>query len=212
MLETLRERLLSVQQDFTSGWVAPPEPWGRRCGRGPLVRAEQGGGGEQVTGCWAGEREGGRGGGERGGGAAAFPPPARARGRGCGAFRSLPAAGGPVSPRAGRAGAGKWGEGGSEGQGRQRRAGGRGRRGRDRCLHREGEDMPGIDGRAWMFYEAADLRVRINVIVLWQLKSFSFSWKTRVAVTWGKGAQDEWKHYALQSTRILSLCFLSSFF
>lgn len=116
MLETLRERLLSVQQDFTSGWVAPPEPWGRRCGRGPLVRAEQGGGGEQVTGCWAGEREGGRGGGERGGGAAAFPPPARARGRGCGAFRSLPAAGGPVSPRAGRAGAGKWGEGAPRGR------------------------------------------------------------------------------------------------
>lgn len=28
MLETLRERLLSVQQDFTSGWVAPIVPGG----------------------------------------------------------------------------------------------------------------------------------------------------------------------------------------
>ena len=57
MLETLRERLLSVQQDFTSGWVAPPEPWGRQCGREPLVRAEQGGGGEQVHagGGWIGD-------------------------------------------------------------------------------------------------------------------------------------------------------------
>lgn len=41
MLETLRERLLSVQQDFTSGWVVPPGPWGRQGGRGSVVRAEQ---------------------------------------------------------------------------------------------------------------------------------------------------------------------------
>lgn len=148
MLETLRERLLSVQQDFTSGWVAPPEPWGRQCGREPLVRAEQGGGGEQVTGCWAGEREGGRGGGERGGGAAAFPPPARARGRGCGAFRSLPAAGGPVSPRAGRAGAGKWGEGAGKA------AAGRG----------EGEERkrPLFAQRGWRY--AWDRWTRLNVL------------------------------------------------
>lgn len=50
MLETLRERLLSVQQDFTSGWVVPPGPWGRQ-GIGSESRAGRGGGGERVTGC-----------------------------------------------------------------------------------------------------------------------------------------------------------------
>lgn len=53
MLETLRERLLSVQQDFTSGWVAPIVPGG--------VAGPQPGRGEGE----AGDREGGRGGDRR---------------------------------------------------------------------------------------------------------------------------------------------------
>lgn len=44
MLETLRERLLSVQQDFTSGWVAP------RVRRGGGTRSPAGERGKQVTG------------------------------------------------------------------------------------------------------------------------------------------------------------------
>lgn len=148
MLETLRERLLSVQQDFTSGWVAPPEPWGRRCGRGPLVRAEQGWGGragDRVLSGGAGGRKRRRRARRRGRGL-----PSSSKGKGPG-LRCL-----PLAACCWRAGEPQGGPGrcrevrgrGSEGQGRQRRTEGRGRRGRDRCLHREGEDMPGIDGRA----------------------------------------------------------------
>lgn len=52
MLETLRERLLSVQQDLTAGWVSPaaPQGWRGQRERGPRPAARPGGGGKQVTG------------------------------------------------------------------------------------------------------------------------------------------------------------------
>lgn len=67
MLETLRERLLSVQQDLTAGWVWPAAPrgWRGQRERGPRPAARPGRGGKQVTGGRGGvdwHREGGRGG------------------------------------------------------------------------------------------------------------------------------------------------------
>lgn len=65
MLETLRERLLSVQQDFTSGWVAPRVIRGLGGTRSPAgVR------GKQVTGREEEEGTGGCGAGCGGGEAA----------------------------------------------------------------------------------------------------------------------------------------------
>lgn len=67
MLETLRERLLSVQQDLTAGWVSPtaPRSWRGERERGPRPAARPGQGGKQVTGGRGGgdwHGEGGRGG------------------------------------------------------------------------------------------------------------------------------------------------------
>lgn len=51
MLETLRERLLSVQQDLTAGWVWPAAPGaGGVAGEARVPRPGRGRGGKQVTG------------------------------------------------------------------------------------------------------------------------------------------------------------------